>query len=131
MGIVKKHLKVGETKVYSTETIYARAMAMQNISDGLDIQTLLRYELSPHPASICDEHGMREAKTKSKLTNALKVEVSSRAFSPDGIFIDGCAFVWTVHWPKKGTIQDYLDNFRGSLKEYLNSNVIVYLTFDR
>ena len=131
MGIVKKHLKVGDKKVYSTETIYARAMAMQKISDDLDIHTVLWYELSPRPASMCDEHGMREAKTKSKLTNALKVEVSSRAFSPDGTIIDGCAFIWVVPWPKKRTVQNYLDNFRVSLKEYLHPNVIVHLVFDK
>ena len=89
MGIVNKHLKVGDKKVYSTETIYALAMATQKISGDLDIQTVLLYELSPCPASMCDEHGMRKAKTKSKLTNALKIEVSGRASSPDGTFIDG------------------------------------------
>ena len=76
------------------------------------------------------EHIMHETKTKSKLTNALNIEVSSYAFSPDGTCIDGCAFVWAVPWPKKGAVQNYLDNFWVGLKEYLHSNVIVRLVFD-
>ena len=31
----------------------------------------------------------------------------------DATVIDGCTLLWTVHWPEKGTVKDYADNFLG------------------
>jgi len=31
----------------------------------------------------------------------------------DATVIDGCALLWRVHWPEKGTVKDYADNFFG------------------
>ena len=80
MALTKKHLKVGETEIFDTETIYARAMGLHTSPWALNTNTLLSHELAPHPTSIFDEHGhLREAKSKANLKNALKVEVSERA----------------------------------------------------
>ena len=50
------------------------------------------HELSPIPTSMFDGN-MRDAKTKSNLKNALKVEVSRRLAEQDveATFLDGCA----------------------------------------
>ena len=44
--------------------------------------------------------------------------------------LDGSAVLWVVHWPAKGVIADFVENFKGSLlKKLLESDV--YLIFDR
>ena len=48
----------------------------------------------------------------------------------DAIVIDGCALLWSVHWPQQGTVKDYVDNFiRNVMLKAKDSEV--YLTFDR
>ena len=74
---------------------------------------------------------MRIATTKSDLKKKLQVGVSSRVVDKvDATVIDGCALLWSVHWPEKGTAKDYVDNF----SEYVMRKAAhsdVYLTFDR
>jgi len=38
--------------------------------------------------------------------------------------------MWTVHWPEKGTVKDYADNFFGYIMAKA-AHSDVYLTFDR
>ena len=79
MALSRKHIKVGDAKVFDTEAIYARAMGLQSSARDLGTTTLMGHELSPNPTSMFDENGnMRDAKTKSNLKNALKLEVSRR-----------------------------------------------------
>lgn len=130
MASAKKHIKVGTAKVYDTETIYARAMALQHTSQSYDTEKLLSCELSPYPTAMFDGNGLREAKSKAVLMNELKVEVSGRQLESDGIFIDGCAFLYVIPWPKKGTVQDFLNAFRHSLEKHLCDGE-VFLIFDR
>ena len=133
MSLSRKHLKVGQNKVFDTETFYARAMCLQTSSRGIDTTKLLAHELAPFPTSMFDESGhMREAKTKSNLKNALKVDTSSRSAEKDvdAVFLDGCAVLWVVSWPTAGTVQDYLDRFRTYLHKRLKTSD-VYLVFDR
>ena len=64
---------------------------------------------------------LRIAKSKSILKNKLQVEQSARATGqPDAIVIDGCAILWVVYWPSKGSVQDLVTNFvkyvKGKLK---------------
>ncbi|KAJ4918215.1 hypothetical protein JOQ06_000075 [Pogonophryne albipinna] len=78
-----------------------------------------------------DSGHMKEAKTKSTLKNALKVEVSSRHADVTASFLDGCAVMWVVSWPTGGgTVQDFLDNFRRHIQVHLQTSD-VYLIFDR
>ena len=95
----RKHVKVGEVKVFDTETIYARAMELQSGQRSLNADIIMAHELSPYPTSMCDAYGhMREAKTKANLKNAIKVEVSSRYAENDvdASFLDGCAVLRVV-----------------------------------
>ena len=79
MALSRKHIKVGDAKVFDTEAIYARAMGLQSSARDLGTTTLMGHKLSPNPTSMFDENGnMRDAKTKSNLKNALKLEVSRR-----------------------------------------------------
>ena len=132
IGLSRKHIKVGDIKVFDTETIYARAMGSVRSSRVLDNNQLLSHELAPHPPSMFDSTGhMREAKTKASLKNALKVELSERLAENIMVrFLDGCAVLWVVPWPANDTKQDYLKRFPAYLINQLRQSD-VYLIFDR
>ena len=65
------------------------------------------------PASMFAENGkMRIAKRKATLKKNLQVKTPSRLFpQPDIIIIDGCAILWVIQRPKRGTVRDFVDNF--------------------
>ncbi|KAI0243130.1 hypothetical protein LSAT2_008387 [Lamellibrachia satsuma] len=126
-----KHIKVGGAKVFDTETIYARAISLQSSARDLYTTTLMGYELSPIPMSMFDENGnMGDAKTKSNLKIALKVEVSRRPAEQDvqATFLDGCAVLWVVPWPI--SLHDYFVRVRSYIHGHLAKSD-VYLVFDR
>ena len=76
----KKHVKVGETKVFDTSLIFSRVIGLQASSrDSVDIKTLLSYELAPVPTSMfTDAGGLRICKAKSELKKQLQSVVSVR-----------------------------------------------------
>ena len=131
MAVSKKHIKLRDQKLYDTELIYARAMCLQNSLHEYDTGNLMSYELSSYPLTMFERNGqMKQATSKSSLKNVLKVEVPTRLAEFPAVFLDGCAVMWTVPWPPKGTIQDYLDSFRRHIHFYLQTSQ-VYLIFDR
>lgn len=126
----KKSISSGGDQVYDAELIYNRVLGLQPSRD-LDIKDILRYELSPVPQALFDEHGDMRTQAKAVLKNKLQVEVSARHANPPDLFIiDGCAMLWSVHWPANGTVEDYIRNFLGSVNFYLKQGS-VYLIFDR
>ena len=130
MASSRKRIRLGDQEVVNRETVYARAMGLQNSLRDFDTRNLMSYELSPEPASMFDEKGMKIATSKSVLMKQLRVDVSSRNFVADATFLDGCAVMWVVPWPISGTVQDYLNNFRTHISTYLQRSH-VYLVFDR
>ena len=74
---------------------------------------------------------MRDAKTKSNLKNALKMEVSRRLVEQDvqATFLGGCAVLCVVPWPTSDTVHDFLVRFRSYLHGHLAKSD-VYLLFD-
>ena len=57
-------------KIFDTELIYARALALQCNLQNYDTNNLMAHEPSPKPASMFDDSGhMKVAKTKSSLKN--------------------------------------------------------------
>jgi len=130
MSVAKKSIKIDDTPVYDTELIFNRVIGLQQSRD-INIKDVLMYELSPVPAALFDDTGEMRSQAKASLKKKLQIEVSSRlASSPGVVIIDGCAFLWTVHWPANGTVEDYLKNFLKSLMFHLR-NSDVYLIFDR
>ena len=130
MSTGRKHIKVAGKKVYNPEIIYARAMALQNSVRGFNTNDLMAHELSPEPASMFSEDGMRISTTKATLKNKLKVEISARHVPVDATFLDGCAVMWVIPWPSNATVQQYLDNFRHHISSYLQKSP-VFLVFNR
>ena len=90
----------------------------------------MAHELSPEPASMFSEDGMRISTTKATLKNKLKVEISARHVPVDATFLDGRAVMWVIPWPSNATVQQYLDNFRHHISSYLQKSP-VFLVFDR
>ena len=54
LSFSRKHLKLEKAKVLGTQTIYARAMTLQNTSRDFDKENLLAHELAPYPMSMFD-----------------------------------------------------------------------------
>ena len=57
---------------------------------------------------------------KAVLKTKLQVEQSSRIqWVPDAVIIDGCAMLWTVHWPMSDTVEAYVINFMDAIKYHM------------
>lgn len=128
----KQHTKIGSVTVYDTSLIYSRVLCLQKVRD-INMQDVLSYELAAFPPSMFDEKtgDMRLTSSKSTLKTKLQVDKSSRAVAPpDAFVLDGCAILWVVRWPNKGTVEDYIRNFTQHLKYYFNK-ADTYLVFDR
>ena len=131
MAVSRKHIKVGQVDVYDTNLIYSRLLGLQHARE-LDLKDVLMYELSPVPTSLFENSGnLRVSKTKSVLKNKLQVELSERRCPPpDAVILDGCAVLWVIQWPTKGTVQDYIINFMQYLT-YQMKRCDTFLVFDR
>lgn len=131
LDVAKKSVRVGDKDVFDVNLIYSRVLGLQQ-TRSINLSDVLKHELAPVPTSMFKDDGeMRIATTKSDLKKKLQVRVSSRSVDKvDATVIDGCALLWSVHWPEKGTVKDYVENFMGYiLKKAAHSDV--YLTFDR
>ena len=96
-AIAQRQGKVNNMNILGTETIYARAMALQCSQRYYDTRNLMAHELGSRPASMFDDSGATKvAKTKAVLQNTLKVEMERRHAEVDASFLDGCAVLWVV-----------------------------------
>ncbi|KAK3106543.1 hypothetical protein FSP39_022295 [Pinctada imbricata] len=131
MSVGRKSVKVGDCEVYDTQMIYARVMGLLSTRE-LDLKELLSHELSPIPPSMFDDKGdLRIATSKSALKRKLQIIQSTRkSGTADVIIIDGCAVLWSIHWPSSGTVQDFVYSFWSYISQKLNTSD-VYLIFDR
>ena len=131
LNSTKKSIKVGDKDVYDLNLIYYMVLGLQ-LSREIDLRDVLKYELAPLPTSMFKESGeMRIATGKSSLKKKLRVTVSSCQSQDSEVTIfDGCALLWCVHWPCKGTLQEYIDNFRAYVFGR-SVNGDVYVVFDR
>jgi len=131
MAVKRKSVKVGNNNVYDTSLIYSRVLGLQQCRD-IDIKTVLAHELSPVPTSMFDDEGkMRIATTKSTLKKKLQVTLSQRLVEKAEVeILDGCAILWVINWPNKGTVADFVNGFtRNVMKRVASQDT--YLIFDR
>jgi len=131
MAVSRKQIKVGQTPVYDTGLIYSRVLGLQAVRD-INLKDILKFELAPVPPSMFEDNGdMRITKSKAVLKQKLQVEVSDTMFPADGaIIVDGCAMLWVIQWPSKGTVEDYVQNLLSYLRDKLKI-CDTYLVFDR
>ena len=131
MSVNRKALKVGSTRVVDANLIYNRVLGLHQ-SQGIQLDKVLHHELAPLPTSMLDETGiMRLSTTKYTLKNKLQVEVPCRlTHEPQATIMDGCAILWIINWPSKGTVYDYVHNFASYLSTKTRK-CDIYLVFDR
>ena len=117
----KKHINVGDKKVYDQELIYARMIGLMSSSREINIDDCLATELAPYPAPMFDATGMMRMATKSTLKNDLRVNVSGRSFGkPTSVTYDVSALLWTISWPSNaGTLGDFIVKFESIVKHGL------------
>jgi len=111
----KKHLKVGETKVFDTNLIYTTVIGLQTSSHDMEIDQILAHELVPVPTSMFTDMGdMKICTAKSILKKLLQSTVSTRHCETQIScnVIDGSAVLYFIHWPVNGMLQDYVNNFK-------------------
>ena len=113
--------------------IYSRVIGIQASSRELGLKKVLSYELAPVPTSMHHDSGAaRMCKAKSDLNKRLARETSSRIVETNqtAVVLDGSAILWVVHWPAKGTVVDFVNNFKKYISNKLHESD-VYLVFDR
>ena len=115
----KKKTRTDTAEQFDSGLIFARALALMNSRD-IKVEQILSYELAPVPTSKFEELEICVLPSQS-LKNKIQVEQSARATGlPDAIVIGGCAILWVVHWPSKGSVQDLVTIFvkyvKGKLK---------------
>ena len=129
--MTKRYAKTYKPEFHQS-LIYGRVLGIHGVRD-MPMDNVMSHELDISPQSMFDEttRSMRIPTSKATLKKCLQVEVSSRNKSePDVILLDGCAILWIVKWPKKGTVQDYVSNFKNYIQKELEKSS-VYLIFDR
>jgi len=59
MSTMKKHIKVKTNQVYGINLIYLRVISLHR-SPKISMKDVLKYELSPVPASMFENNGIME-----------------------------------------------------------------------
>lgn len=133
MATKRKRLQLqeGVEPAFDTEVIFIRTLGLMNTMD-FNLKDLFDFELSQIPTSLfTDDGNLRPATAKSKLKKAIEVEQSLRITpDPQVLVLDGCAILWTLHWPVPGTVEDLITAMETYLRQKL-SICDVYLIFDR
>ena len=129
----RKKTRTDTAEQFDSGLIFARALGIMNSRD-VKVKQILSYELAPVPTSMFEEktRDLRIAQSKSILKNKLQVKQSACATGqPDTLVIDGCAILWVVHWPSKGSVQDLVTNFVKYVKGKLKGGTRVHKIFGR
>ena len=125
-----------EGKKIDPQVILARALGlMASGRPGVPtVEEIVSTELSNVPTAMFDEDGDMRSTSKAVLQEELGVMAHWSALQKkkDAIFIDACAWLWTVEWPKQKhpTLQDFLDNVRKKLRS-LQALALTYFICDR
>jgi hypothetical protein len=132
MSTSKKHVKVGQEKVFDTSLIYSRVLGLQASGRTVDIHHVLSHELAPVPTALFDDNGeLRIPKSKASLKRQLQIEVTDRKVCTiDTQIIDGSALLWVIPYPAEGLVKDYISNFKVQMA-YRLEKYNVYIVFDR
>ena len=113
--------------------IFARVTALMSIG-AINLNDVLKYERAAVPTSIFDGNSgeLRISKSKSILKRRLQVEVTNPSRGTgDAVVIDGCAILWVIQWPSKGSIKDVVLNFVKYATNKMHCYRRTHVIFDR
>jgi len=126
----KKHIAVGEMKVYNPEVIYARTIGLVTSGREIDFDSVLSTELAAYPPSMFDVNGLMRVTSKSDLKKTLQVAVSERSTPfPDTVIYDLSALLWVLHWPSD-SLSTYVQTFKVFIMQALQHGNVIFV-FDR
>ena len=126
MEAMKKCVKVGCSKVYDMEKLYARLLIVSQ-SRHIDLSELFKYELSPVPSSLFDEYGDMRKGSKAVLLNTLAVFANDPLETVDAELFDGNEAIYHKLWPKNVTVKGFAEDFVNTFAR----NHDTYVIFDR
>jgi hypothetical protein len=132
MDSKKKHIALGEHRIFDQELIYARVIGLQasNRRDTITKKDFLEYELAAYPPSMFNSEGnMKTPNAKYILKQSLQHTISERNCPVDVVVWDVSAVLWATAWPS-GKLQRLIDNFKARVNYSLQTADVV-LCFDR
>ena len=82
----------------NTEFIYACVIGiMASLREIVSTDSLISYELVPHPTALFADNGDMRTTSKSALKNKLQILSEEQDAEPPVItIVDGCALLWTI-----------------------------------
>ena len=111
MSATRKTTNLGSGQTFDASVIYSRPLEIMNSCD-FNLEDLFSHELSPIPSALFQDGGnMRPLTSKPKPKNWLACEWS---------LLEGCALLWSVHWPASRTMGDLFHIMVGYLHERLD-----------
>ena len=122
MDVNKKHVLLGNERVYDQELIYARVIGLLVSSRDIKFNDVLAYELAAYQPSMFNSEGETKiAKSKSTLKHILQVTVSERTCPiPATVIYDASALLWVILWTTdKLTV--YVNNFKMFVSQALQT----------
>ena len=131
MDSKKKHVALGEHRIFDQELIYARVIGLQASNrETINMKDVLKFELAAYPPSMFNSEGqMKTPNAKYVLKQSLQHTISERNCHVDVVVWDVSAVLWATAWPS-GKLQRLIDNFKARVNYALQTADVV-LCFDR
>ena len=133
MNSKKKHITVGQERVYDQELIYASVIGVLVSSRNLNFDDVLSCELADYPPSMfCPDGQSKSGKSKVTFKKNLQVTISEcNCPNADTVVYDVSALLWVLDWPLgKTSLVHLLLHFKHLFIMH-SQDVNVTLVFDR
>lgn len=122
LAIMNSSIQIQDRAVVINPTTLFQRMTIVKHSDE-ELREFLRYELSPYPLSLFDEHGMRKG-TKSSLYRAF-APTEQADLNDTKYVIDGGFLLHRVKWHHGQTYAEICSSYVSYVKSNYKSNAVV------
>ena len=115
----------------NTEFICSRVIGI--VASLRHIDSLISYELAPHPTAMFAENGEMRTTNKSVLKNKLKSLCEERNGEPPVVnTVDGCALLWTLPWPSThAKVSAFSTAVVAKIWKRMGTTQVLHVVFDR
>ena len=130
-AVMRKSINVdGKETRLSSENLSQRLLATVRDKDLL--QDVFSHELSAVAPSLFHDNGDMRKNNKADLMNELLVPGMVNAIQIQGCYyvFDGCAWLYTIPWPKVGNFHDLYKLFFASIKKEREAGSGITVIFD-